>query len=247
MKLAVLIWPFLAFLFAGPALPTAPPSACGLLQRAAAAERKDAAAESVIYRGTQVNVETGDESRFALAAQRGEQLLYILWGIDGAVRGVWVYQRGKGWGWTPGGAVTALSGDSLQSWLLLAMILSPNRYSALSAQAQSCRTPPLPSTANPVLHATLAGGLEVDLTIGREDGQLARVERLSGTTRRTTAFLRPRLDKGKPRFDAFQTLRDGVPHRLYRIESVSYGRLLPDPLFSEASLTTPPPLAKEAP
>lgn len=210
-----------------PAVPAGHP-----LERAAATESRELASKRATYRGTQVNLEEGRTRRFVMVAQGSDDFLYALFESEQVGASVWSYSRGRAWSQPPGKAASELTGDSLQSWRLLAVLLSPNRYSYLSSRA-SWSEPDTPA-AGPfaALTATLEGGLTFTANVRPADGVLVSIDRLSGRTKRTTAFVNPRVEDGVMKFDGLQSLRDGVPYRLFRMESVNYAAVWDESSFT---------------
>jgi len=208
-----------------------------ILHQAAAGEAADAAARNASYEGVLTDLESGATKRFSLTAQGGDQLLYVLWDDAGQELSRWGYHLDRAWGYKAQEGVRELDGDSLQSWRLLAVLLSPNRFSTLARETERCElVEPETASSGPLLDLHLTAGGDLRLGLTRAPFHLLRVERVTGEVRRTTVFVGAATVDGEVRFDELRTLRDEIPRALYRFERIAYGPHLADDFSSSDSL-----------
>ena len=201
-----------------------------VLQCAIAAEPENAPQLSAVYDGTAADFESGGEFHFRFIVQGGDQCLYVLDESDTPRR--LGYSRNKAWQQTDGSdevkAVEAAT--QIASWKLLALLLSPNRFSALVTAAQSVELAGQDAQTHRV-YFDLGEGLEFTAHIDRATCRLSKVVRQSSGQERVMAFDDYREVEGIPTFSSLKLLREGLPYRLYSIEKAGYGARLPDELF----------------
>lgn len=212
----------------------AAPSVPGWLTQAIAVQPPNARELAVTYKGTVIDLTTGEEARFVLVAQTGEQARYTLEDLQGRALGRWAYDRGRGWGYTPEGGLVELSAAGLESWRLLALMLAPNRFSILADQALVLSSSPVHVHREEGLtvKVTLEGDLSLILTLDPDTYQILSVKRTAADGLRATVFVHPELRENELHFAALQTFREGLPQRRYQIDQISYGKLLPRGQFA---------------
>lgn len=233
MRRFALLFSAVAWLAAG-AVPwsLAAPSVPPWLARAIAVQPPNAREIAVTYTGTVIDLSSGEEARFVLVAQTGEQAHYALEDLDGRALGQWAYDRGRGWGHTPERGLMNLSGAGLESWRVLALMLAPNRFSSLADQALALPSSPTRGEEGLTVELTLEGDLALVLLLDPDTYQVLSVKRAVAEGPRTTVFVHPELRAGQLHFDALQTFSGGLPQRLYQIEEISYGELLAGEQFA---------------
>jgi hypothetical protein len=193
-----------------------------LLAEAAASEPAAAATRSLSYRGNVVDLGSGSERSFTFTVQGGERLLYVLHDGEGREISRWGFDRVDAWGHTAESGLVRLDEEGVLSWRVLAVVLAPNRFSALVREAVGCEFEGAAGSAAPVLRVELRGGATVWLTLVREPFRLVRMDRDARNGRRTTVLVGGNWIEGEPHLTALHALRDDVPHALYRFESVGY-------------------------
>lgn len=206
-------------------------TAASLLEQAVEREGAQARGLSATYEGTVIDLASGARGRFRLFAQAGDQIFYILSDLTGTEIGRWWVSEGQGWVWKPATGLARIEPTSIASWRLLALALSPDRFSALRRQAVALT---LAQGEDPASHALICrfeDGSELEADIRQGTYQLFRLERLVSGQRRVTLFDDPQISGGVEGFRTIKTLRDELPDRLFKVERLEHGPRLPPETF----------------